>query len=501
MDEAKYGKFAGAEHLRQFGQYFTPPEVAEFMVGWAFRGGERVLDPAVGNSVFLKAARRLAPSCTLRGWELDPVILEYFGNPAQAGLRQGDYLLAEDWDEQYDAIVCNPPYGRFQSVERRGEKLERLFRHTGLRWSGYTNLYTLFLLKSISQLSRRGRLAYLIPSEFLNSRYGGPVKRLLVEQGLLRAILRFEEDKKIFPNAVTTCCILLLDREEKSGADFYSLKDLCELTLPLTGGRHVPYGELDPEAKWRGLFCGERAGENGKLRPLSDFCTVSRGIATGANGFYCLSREQAERYGLDRRDLTPCVCRSAQIKGSVFTEADFEELARSGKPAYLLDVQREPDGRLLAYLERGREQGVDRRYIPARRKPWYSVEQKEPAPIWASSACRGNIRFIRNLAGVKQLTTFHGLYMKEAFSADTDLLFCTLLAPAVQNLLLSNRKEMGNGLRKFQPNDLNDARTVDIGALSEGDEKDILSIYEDLKAGAAFQWEACLDEILLPYLN
>ena len=500
MTEEEYGRLAGAEHLRRFGQYFTPPKAAEFMARWACPGAERVLDPAVGNSVFLKAARQAEPSCRLFGCELDPAVLDSFGNPTGAEVCPGDYMTS-GWEERYDAILCNPPYGRFQSVDNRTEALEEIFRHTGVRYSRYTNLYALFLLKSIHQLSRKGRLAYLIPSEFLNSRYGEPIKRLLVEQKLLRAILRFEEDRALFPNAVTTCCILLLDREEKEVADFCQIGRPEDLTLPLTGGRHIPYKALKPGEKWRGLFCGEEAPRSGKLCPLSRFCTVSRGIATGANSFYCLTKQQAEAQGLSPRDLTPCVCRSAQVEGPVFTEADFERLSRSGKPCFLLDVRREPDKALRTYLEQGRAQGVDRRYIPARRKPWYSVEQKAAAPIWASSACRGSIRFIRNLAGVKQLTTFHGITMKEDFSQDADLLFCTLLAPSVQKLLLENRKEMGGGLQKFQPNDLNTALTVDLPAISQADRQGILAIYEELKAGGCPRMGERLDRLLAPYLE
>ena len=48
--------------------------------------------------------------------------------------------------------------------------------------NGFTNLYTLFLLKSIHQLRKNGRCAYIIPSEFLNSDYGKLVKTYLIKK-------------------------------------------------------------------------------------------------------------------------------------------------------------------------------------------------------------------------------------------------------------------------------------------------------------------------------
>ena len=497
--EETYRKKVGRAHLKAYGQYFTPPEAAAFMARWACAGGGRVLDPAAGGSVFLKAAAEAAPTCRLTGYEVDPLMLDHFGNPAGAELRCGDYLKS-DWSERYDAILCNPPYGRFQSIPNREELLEELFVRTGVRYSRYTNLSVLFLLKSICQLSDRGRLAYLLPLEFLNSGYGESVKRLLVEQRLLRAVLRFEQDGELFPDAVTTCCILLLDREEKNTASFYSLGSLKELdTLSPEGVRQVPYERLEPRAKWLPLF-GEETERSGGLRPLSDFCTVSRGVATGANGFFCLSAPQIEALRLKKSYFRPCICRSAHVTGSLFTAEDFEALSQRGRPVWLLDIREEPDEALKAYLRQGVALGVDRKYLPAHREPWYAMEQREAAPIWISSACRKTLRVVRNLTGVGNLTTFHGIYVRPEFEADTDLLFCTLLAPSVQRLLLSNRKEMGGGLTKFQPGDLNDAPIPDLEAFSPKDRAAVLELYRQLLEGSCPDLEQGLDSILEKYI-
>ena len=94
--EMAYTKGATTDHIRSFGQYFTKYEVADFMCAWACRGAASVLDPAVGNSVFLKYARTHNASCSLTGFEIDREILDYFGNPAGADIINDDYLL-RDW--------------------------------------------------------------------------------------------------------------------------------------------------------------------------------------------------------------------------------------------------------------------------------------------------------------------------------------------------------------------------------------------------------------------
>lgn len=500
--ELEYSRAAGQEHLKRYGQFFTPEQAARFMVDWACVGAETMLDPAAGNSIFLRSAREQYPGCILTGYEVDRAMLDHFGNPARADLRLEDYLRGS-WEGHYDAIVCNPPYNRFQAVEGREELLESIYRHTGVRCSGFANLYTLFLVKSIFQLSRKGRLAYLVPTEFLNSKYGDRVKKLMLEQELLRAILNLDCSQKVFPGAITTACILLLDREKKTGVDFYRIASLEELTdlADLTPTCQVAYKDLRAEDKWRPYLSGERRGRDGNLRPLSDFCKVSRGIATGANGFYCFSKSKMEEYGLNERYFTPCICRSADVSGPVFTRQDFRNLAEQNKTVYLLNVTETEDAVLLRYAAQGKAQGVDRRYIPTHRSPWYSVEQKPAAPIWVCSACRNGMKFVRNRAGVANLSTFHGIFMKKPFEKDTDLLFACLLTPTVQRLLEAERKELGGGLHKFQPNDLNRAMTLDLTLLSERDREEILALGSDMEEHFSTELIEKVDKIVKKYLD
>ena len=54
-----------------------------------------------------------------------------------------------------------------------------------MKLSGFTNIYTLFILKSIWQLRKGGRTAYIVPSEFLNSDYGKDVKKYIKKVVLL----------------------------------------------------------------------------------------------------------------------------------------------------------------------------------------------------------------------------------------------------------------------------------------------------------------------------
>ena len=504
--EIEYTKTVTQRHIKSFGQYFTNPIIVRFMCEWACINAKSVLDPAVGNSAFLQCAANINPDIELTGYEIDDTILDFFGNPSSANIYNSDYLL-NGWDLHFDAIVCNPPYNRFQAVSNRTEILENISLHTGIGYSGYTNLYILFLIKSIFQMSNNGRLAYIIPSEFLNSKYGVAIKKMMIERRLLRAIINFRNDKDLFFNATTTCCILLLDKEDKDEISFYNLDCVSQLDRPVSmvfeNEEHISikYGDIDPNIKWRSYLYHEETVSYNSLMNLSKFCVVSRGIATGANDFYCFSKSKVIENNIPASYFSKCICRSADVKSIIFTENDFNALAEHDKTVYLLDIKGELTEEVGEYIKQGEEDGINKKYLPATRSPWYSMEQKKPAPIWVSSACRDRIKFIRNIMGIKTLTTFHSIYVKEEYEKYTDLIFCYFLTPVAQTILRTNRKELGNGLEKFQPNDLNSALMLDITSITPEDYEQVMDIYHSLTATISDADLNKLNSIFLKYLS
>lgn len=482
--EKNYSNIASQEHIKKFGQYFTDERIAEFMVKWACKDAKSALDPAVGNSIFLKKIVQNYESCILEGYEVDKKILSFFGNPANAKIHNLDYLT-NDWDKKYDAIVCNPPYSKFQSIDNRKEIIEKILDNTGIKFSSYTNLYIYFLLKSIYQLTPQGKLAYIIPTEFLNSKYGEQIKEVLIEKRLINEIINFENDSELFFNATTTSCILLLDKTIKNEIKFYNLKSIDELNgINDKNCIRVKYENISPKEKWRCYLKHENTKSNKEfknIKKISEFCSVKRGIATGDNAFFCLSKSKMDKYKIPIQSVSNCICKSADVSNPIFQKSDFETLKENDKTVFLLDISENDEYLIKDYISIGINEGVNKKYLPANRKKWYIMEQKDIAPIWVSSACRDRIKFIRNLTNSKSLTTFHSIFINKNYEKDTDLIFCYFLTPIAQNLINDNRKELGNGLNKFQPNDLNSANMLDLNIITREDRQNILNVYNDMK--------------------
>lgn len=176
-----------------------------------------VLDPAFGLGVFARAIRQANTNCKITGFDIDENILrqaaKLFEDETNTSILLKDYMF-NDWETRYDGIVCNPPYFKFHDYENK-ITLKEIEEKLGLKLNGFTNLYTLFLLKSAYQLNLGGRAAYIIPSEFLNSDYGKLVKSYLIKNKLLRYIIIFDFEENVFDDALTTSSILLLQTTTK----------------------------------------------------------------------------------------------------------------------------------------------------------------------------------------------------------------------------------------------------------------------------------------------
>ena len=175
-------------------------------------------------------------------------------------------------------------------------------------------------------------------------------------------------------------------------------------------------------------------------------------------------------------------------------------MVQKDKTVYLLDIHEGDETGLEDYIAAGEANAVNKKYLLSCRTPWYSMEQKPIAPIWVSQASRDGLKFVRNLANVNSLTTFHSVYVNEPYEKDTDIIFCYFLTPIAQKIIRENRKELGNGLEKFQPGDLKTAKMLDITLLSAEDYARIESIYHNMVKNFQTSQIEELNEIFRSYL-
>jgi len=493
--ENEYSENVDIGHRKKYAQFFTPFPIASFMAKWVTSGENchRILEPAFGLGIFSRILKKAeTEKFEIRGFETDKLIIKeaekIFKNSEgkyDIEISRQDYMQS-DWEEKYDGVLCNPPYFKYHDYDNKAV-LKETNRKLGTNLNGFTNLYTLFLLKSVYQLNDGGRAAYIVPSEFMNSGYGKEVKSFLLKSGTLRYIVVFDFRGKVFDDALTTACILLLAKDKHHREiRFVTVKTQEELNglLGMTGAypavtdsekaKTFKRNLANPDIKWRSYYQGTVTGKYKNLVPLSLYGKVVRGIATGDNRYFAFNREKQKRYAIKDENLVPCITKSNDISGLFFTKKDFEKLADENRNVFLIDLKKSQDEKVAEYIRLGEKKGVHKKYLTSKRNPWYALENRSAPAIWVSVFNRKGPRFVRNEAGVRNLTTFHCFYLD---ICKTDLLFAYFLTDISKEIISDNRREYGNGLNKFEPNDLNHAKIFDLNAADREIKSEILKNY------------------------
>lgn len=496
--EKIYSKKTSLAHRKKFAQFFTPQSIADLMADWILdnKNIETILEPAFGLGIFSRVLLSKNPNLSIKGFEIDETILDeskkHFKNFDNILLRLEDYML-NDWGNKYDGIICNPPYFKFHDYDNK-QILKEVETKLKFRFNGFTNLYSLFLLKSIFQLKKGGRAAYIIPSEFLNADYGKLIKQYLLKTKTLRHLFVIDFKENVFDDATTTASILLLANDENNSEinistinskyDLELIKNYIDSYPNGKGGFTFALQGLDPNIKWRHYYQTQNSANYKNLVPFSTYAKVVRGIATGANDYFVFKPSKAKAFSIPESNLLPCICKAKDVKSNFFTPEDFQNLVEEDEQTFLFSGKNVVNEKISDYIRIGEKEKINQRHLTKSRKPWYALENRPPAPIWVSVFNRSGVKFIRNEANISNLTTFHCVYPTNSGlfpKVGIDLLFAYLLTDVAKEIFNDNRREYGNGLKKFEPNDLNKSQMLDLSILSDSKVSEILKLYLKFK--------------------
>lgn len=474
--EREYSASADAKHRKALGQFFTPFKVASFMADWILGSQKKelsVLDPAAGFGVFERALnlKSKGKKIFFDLWEIDKKVSSKLSEIAiELGLKtelfEGDFLSG-DWNKKYDGIIANPPYYKHHFIKNKEALCQNICLKSHYKFSVQTNIYCWFLIKALNLLADGGRLAYIVPSEFFNSNYGERVKSYLMQSGIILHLININFESCVFDNAMTTSVIILAEKSFKKvdRINFFSVSEVIHLEELETFLKSYPRKSLeikalDPEIKWRNYFNGRNEQVDVNLVPFSSLGRFSRGIATGANEYFTITPEEKKAYGIPAECLLPCITKACHAKGIVFTDKDFDDLVKKNKKVYLFDGEKAKSEKSMAYIKKGESEEINKRFLTKNRDPWYAIEKREVSKIWVSVFGRKGLKFIWNTSECRNLTCFHAFYPTQRGIKYLDILFIYLNTSYSRNLLDREKREYGNGLEKYEPNDINKSSVI-----------------------------------------
>ena len=539
-----YEALLPSESRRTIGQHRTPLKIGEVMRSWAISGGDAVLDPGMGaGGLSTPFHPRWSVSTDLgrvTGIDRSPIAAR-MGVTAQALARQTttvqltDFLdlTPEDLDHDVDAVVCNPPYTRYQglSKEYREELNTQAEAQTGLKISSRSPLYAYFLYHLREFLDAGDRAAVVVPHVFLAREYGTALKRFLLREFHVEALLMSDPNtESVFETAQTTELILFLEaRSESDETDvtrFIRVDETQDVptlvdTVKNADGAEPDWGavnrveqaQLDPAQKWDRLFDPIDVETSSRLTPLSELADVRRGLQTGENDFFCLTQETVDAWGIDPQFLERMVPKPEYVKGYDVRSDDWKYCRDNERPTWLLyhtdpvegvpattydaEARRakwsettpteEPAFSVAEYLRHGliEHPTLSTRSTVHRREPWYRVERGDIAPILIAPMSRSGFRFLLNETDARHLNSYYGVYPDPAIGqAGQKAMIAYLNSTFVNQIIAQEQHTLSGGLKKLEPGDVKDIPTIDPRELHGTIVSTLADAFDDLRAAA-----------------
>ncbi|WP_448656811.1 class I SAM-dependent methyltransferase [Microbacterium lacticum] len=486
---AIYAQLVAGAHRRALGTFFTPrPEVELMLEMWAETEGSpsSIVDVGAGVGVFTASAISRWPGAHVYGVDINPVTLGLLALRAWVGglaLQQvgaavpGVRIVREDfttWIEKWAGtpaprlILGNPPYTRSQLMSSADRA--RLEEAAGGLCGARASLSALITAISLLHLEAQDGLSLLLPAQWLESQYAQPLRNHLASLDRRRVELRLV-DSRLFADAQVDAVVLQVGPERPEPAEF------LVATWTRDGLSHkrrvVPRDQLR-DISWRTLFEGNSArssvrGSEGADAPLSDFCRLRRGTATGANGFFVLTDEEVAENELWPW-VKPLVRRLFKHSDAISAE-EFDKLAVTDKRWLLTATleDRASDSALDRYLSAGEGKQIDEAYL-CRVRPgeWYDLRHDLVVPdVIVGPMTRDAMRFVTNPVGAAIVNNLYGWsWADNVTDEDRTAILNWLRTPAGQDAVLGAARSQGTGLKKIEPRALANVRVPQEVAIS-----------------------------------
>lgn len=472
------------DERNRLGQFATPTALALDILAYStelLQANEKIrfLDPAIGTGSFYSALLATVPLERISeatGFEID----DHYGDPARTlwadtllRLNLADFTKAKappKEGERCNLLVCNPPYVRHHHLSAT-EKLrlqEAVVRTLSVRLSGLAGLYCYFMCLSHDWMTQGGVAAWLIPSEFMDVNYGRALKRYLLDQVTLLRVHRSDPNDLQFREALVSSAIVWFRKASPQAGHVVEFSFGGTIRTP----NKVSLIEVDvlrTENKWT-RFPMLSSRSEAPLVKLGDLFAIKRGLATGANQFFVLTRDKIEELKLPREVFRP-ILPSPRYLAEDEVRADEHGNPILSPQLFLLDCSlSEPEVKLRypslwRYLQSGKPE-IANRYLCRARELWYSQEKRPPSQFLCTymgrSDCKAGrpFRFILNHSKATVANVYLVLYPKPALVSELtqNPELARGLWKALNNInpttMVGEGRVYGGGLHKLEPSEL-----------------------------------------------
>lgn len=438
---------------KDFGRYYTPPDVALSLARWAIGDKPcRVLDPSYGTCNFLIGALIALTSLgaddaklSVYGVDIDAHARIHSHELRAMGVPESNLIEADFFDcpppaigDKFPVIVGNPPYVRHHRFSTEtASKIRRCAHQLGARLSGRADMWAAFTIWATAFLTDGGRMAFVLPGAVMHADYAQDVWRYLMPRFSHLTTIRLNE--RLFPDASEESVLLLLEGHKLGAArgrvhmEVEGREDLHTVlqqwhfsTRPLIhncdrqGGRDTQaLAKLQTLNSSAAQLMSELSAHK-DVATLGSIAHVKIGVVTGANKVFVRSTDSARTLDAAGACSVPILDRSAALRHPVFHPRDQGQREVEGYSSRLLVVA--PGTRLTPELERvvrdAEAQGVHERAKCLIRSPWWALSDVSACDAFLPYMGSRPPRLVLNLAGATGTNSIHRVSWRDSTVGD-----------------------------------------------------------------------------------
>ncbi len=287
-------------------------------------------------------------------------------DPAVAGDK------AFNWEKEFptvfekggfDVVIGNPPYVNVELMPLIDKDFYKSKYTTFFKRS---DLFSLFIELSISQLTSNGRVSFIIPSIVLNNLSYKRIRDLILENNWLEEVCY--TGGKVFDDATVDSTILVLNKG--GGFKDICLKNALNFFNPIT--QNVPFGFFEKYDRNISVGHGERNEIADKLFSkdfllCEGYFQIFQGVVTGNNDAFIFdTKEESQKKGIEDeiiysmchgRDISKWSVNNRRVIAYLDSKTDISRLQGANH-----------------WLTQFYEQLIDRRECKNGVIPWFSLQ-------------------------------------------------------------------------------------------------------------------------------
>jgi adenine-specific DNA-methyltransferase len=482
MDGVELNLFAEQSKRKAYGAFYTPLRVASLLADWAITERDNVvIEPCFGGCDFLEAIRNRFDELGqndfdshIFGCDIDPEAFSHLSSRMNSSTMSGNFLRTDFLavtpshfgQEGFDVVIGNPPYiknDRISSYQK--ESIKRLASDTTKPIKGRANLWAYFVVHAMTFLRVGGRMALVLPGNFLSADYSADLRKELTKRFARVSAISVAERLFLMQGTEERTVVLLCDgyRHEtvrpmtvKYCVNVSELGDLLGTNSADEGllGSHNndDYSRLTKEQ--RDVLSHTTAKINAE--EIGKFGSVYIGIVLGDKKYFVRSLSDWKEKKIGATYIQPIVSKFSFLSGLSLKPDDITVWREEDQQCYFLNTRNRKLGpRVLDYLMSNSKQNKGGNSTFKRREIWHQPDDGRIADAFIGCISHFGPRLIINTESIQAANSVYRFdFIPNTTIKQKRVIAISLLTTFSQLSAELKGRPLGSGGLKLEPKDI-----------------------------------------------